>query len=58
MNNKNKKSDLQFTKLTPSDVTIHEDLCIELLMGDKSLTLDEKGGELAEAKRIFCKTFE
>lgn len=71
MNNKNKKSNLQFTKLTPDDVVAYEDDYIELLMTYSSTEIKQQNGlipayayydyaakELQKAKEMFCKAFE
>ena len=33
MNNNKKQSNLQFTKLTPDDIGVHEDIYINMLVG-------------------------
>ena len=69
MNNKNKKSDLQFTELKPSDVIMHEDIYTE-----SCLVFDVRGEylsceyfdiyinyaaeELVKAKQLFWNTFK
>lgn len=62
-NNKNTK--LQFTKLNQTDMKIHSDDYIELLVGDKTDIPSNRFGmycsyalnELTNAARIFRKTF-
>ena len=63
----NNKQPLQFTELTPDDVTAHEDLYINLLTGGAVNIIPDEyipayygyaENELQKAKRLFQKTFE
>lgn len=65
MNNK-KQSNLQFTELTPDDITTHEDIYIDMLVG---LAHRPSGSywhiyreyaiaEVLKAKQLFHKTFK
>lgn len=67
MTNKHQGSDLQFTKLTPDDIAIHDDLYIEelLISGFEmpsgccgQLYYDYAIKELQKANDLFQKTFE
>ena len=55
MNNDNKKTDLQFTKLSPDDIIIHQ-RCLETLSQTSTGYITSK--EVTEARQIFCKTFK
>ncbi len=49
---------LQFTQLTPDDISKHKDSYACLLINDTSKTLSEKGQELHDAVQIFYRAFK
>ena len=63
MNNK-KQSNLQFTKLTPDDINVHEDIYINMLVGLAYPSIsywhiyrEYAIKETLKAKQLFQKTF-
>ncbi len=60
MNNNNKSSlpPIQYTKLTPDDITMHKKIYTYLLMKDAKRTLGEKGQELHKAMQLFYEAFK
>ena len=55
--NKNSSPPLQFTELTTEDMILHEDICIQLLLKDKSLPMGKRGNALYEMICLFQKEF-
>ena len=55
---KNDKLPIQFTELSPNDISIHKEYYIYLLLRDMKHTLGEKGKELHKAMQLFYKTFK
>ena len=61
----NKKIDLQFTKLTPDDINVHEDIYINILVGLTHIQFNTYWHiyrkyaikETLKAKQVFQKTF-
>jgi len=66
MNNNKKQSNLQFTKLTSDDISTHEDIYIDMLVGSahrpsgtyQHLYRDYVIAEVLKAKQMFHKTFK
>ena len=58
MNNKNKKPDLQFTKLTSDDIAIHKNIYADLLVSNTGSLPHEKIRALPEAMQLFYNTFK
>jgi len=61
MNNKtnNNNKPVQFTELNPKDITLQEDLLIDLMVENSvSLGFSEENCKIVnKAKHIFCRTF-
>jgi len=57
MNNNKNNLPIQFTELTPDDVTKHHKFYYLLLIND-NIPVSEKGKELHEAMQLFYKEFK
>ncbi|KKN73090.1 hypothetical protein LCGC14_0403990 [marine sediment metagenome] len=55
---RNDKIPIQFTKLSPNDISIHKEYYVYLLLRDMKHTLGERGKELHGAMQLFYKTFK
>jgi len=58
MNNNKKQPDIQFTKLTPKDLSRHKECCIRLLMNNRYTNFTVFAVDLHEAIQRFYNTFK